>query len=47
MKGESESNVLQAEWLYKNLEGHGYPREWHVFMHVVTVCVPGRIALLF
>lgn len=27
MKGESETNVLQAGRPCKNLEGHGYPRE--------------------
>ena len=51
MKGKSKTTVLQAGWLYRNLEGHAYPREWHVFIHVVIskciVCVPGHIALLF
>jgi hypothetical protein len=49
--GESETNVLQAGELYKNLEGSVYPREGHVFMCVVisncTVPVSGCVALMF
>lgn len=51
IKDESETNVLQAGERYKNLEGHGYPEEGHVFMCVAIpkriVPVPGCIALLF